>query len=286
MTSIDDQMVEVYVFVSDYMTRHPQATQWRTSPNNHPAFTAEVITLALLQGCFGCATLKRLHQIAVASPHLRSAFPRLCSYKQFVARLHSLSSVVGQLIQASLLPGGERAYIVDGKPIPVCKPIRHGHVRLLRDEGAYFSKSTTGWYFGFKLHALVHARTRQIVSAVLTPATTSEHDASRVLADSLSYGGVLLGDLGYRSKRQELDNWLREECGLTLVTPAHAKQAGGSAAKHLVGSVRQGIEATFSSLWSGFVDRVYSRSWQGLWSTIKVKLLHYNLQRAGVITFA
>ena len=31
------------------------------------------------------------------------------------------------------------------KPIPLCKPIRHGRVRLLRDEGAYFGKSTTGW---------------------------------------------------------------------------------------------------------------------------------------------
>lgn len=45
---------------------------------------------------------------------------------------------------------------IDSKPIPLCTPIRHGWVRLLRDEGAYFGKSNKGWFFGFKPHLLLH----------------------------------------------------------------------------------------------------------------------------------
>ncbi len=285
MTSIDDHMVNIYVFVSDYMDQHPGTTQWRTSPNAHPAFTdEEVITLALLQGCFGCATLKKTYLLVASSAHLRSAFPHLCSYTQFVARLHKLSALVGRLIQAALLADGIRIYVVDGKPIPVCKPIRHGRVKLLREDGAYFGKGSTGWFFGFKLHAFVHAVTGQVVSAILTAANFNERDAAMALADSVYSGGIVLADLGYRSKDDELDNWLMDQCSLTLVTPAEAKATGNLRYKALVSSVRERVETTFSALYDRFVDRILSRSWEGLWSTIKLKMLHFNLCQAGVIS--
>jgi len=47
--------------------------------------------------------------------------------------------------------------------------------------------------------------------------------------------------------------------------------------------VRERIETVFSCLWQRFVDRVFSRSWEGLWSAVKVKMLHYNLCRAGIL---
>jgi len=37
-------------------------------------------------------------------------------------------------------------------------------------------------------------------------------------------------------------------------------------------------------LWARFVDRILSRSWHGLWNTIKLKMLHYNLCRAGLLS--
>ncbi len=191
-------------------------------------------------------------------------------------------------MQAALLADGEGIYIVDGKPIPVCKPlckpIRHGRVKLLREDGAYFGKGSTGWFFGFKLHAFVDARTGQIVSALLTPANFSERDAAMTVADSVYSGGLLLADLGYTSKGDVLDHWLSEECGLTLITPAEAKATGNPRHKALLSSVRERVETTFSALYARFVDRVLSRSWEGLWSSIKLKMLHFNLCQAGIIS--
>jgi len=70
----------------------------------------------------------------------------LVYYQQWLARLHALSEVIGRLVGASVpVTGGpRRRYGFDSKPIPVCKPVRQGRVRLLREEGVYFGKTKAG----------------------------------------------------------------------------------------------------------------------------------------------
>ena len=63
-----------------------------------------------------------------------------------------------------------------------------------------------------------------------------------------------------------------------MVTPAHAQERHA-----VVSSVRERIETCYSSLWSRFVDRVFSRSFHGLWNTIKLKMLHYNLCKVDLL---
>jgi len=48
--------------------------------------------------------------------------------------------------------------------------------------------------------------------------------------------------------------------------------------------IRQQIETTFSQLWLKFIDRVFFRSWLGLWNTLQLKVLFYNLCHAHVIS--
>lgn len=277
--SVTDQMTTLYTFVDDFLLAHPGQAKWRRSPNGAPAFTdAEVLAVGLMQGVFGCATLKRAYLLVASG--WRAAFPRLCSYPQWLARLHRLSAIVGHLMQAALGAQGlgARLYLLDGKPIPVCKPVRHGRVRLLREDGAYFGRGSTGWFFGFRLHALAH-HTGSIVGAVLTPGNHGERDVAVALSLSVD-GGVVLADLGYRG--DEMAEALAEEADLLLITP-DAVGEKGSARRRLHSSVRERVESTFSALWDRFVDRVLSRSWQGLWSTVKLKMLHFNLCQAGVI---
>ena len=74
----------------------------------------------------------------------------------------------------------DRLYVLDSKPIPVCKALRHGRVRLLRDEGAYFGKSSAGWFFGFKLHVIAH-QSGVVLSAILTPGNWDDRAAALAL---------------------------------------------------------------------------------------------------------
>ena len=280
MTSnILDQATRIYVFVDDFLQAHPRLAHWRRSNNDQPAFCdAEVLTIGLLQGSLGVATLRKTHEMT--RDNLGAAFPRLPCYQQWLRRLHQLSFLTGRLVQAAALLvalSPVRLYLLDSKPIPLCKPIRLGRVRLLREQGAYFGKASAGWFFGFKLHVLTHA-CGVVLSAVLTPGNWDDRPVAPALCATTGGDGLALGDGGY-SGRSVFEAVYRE-AGTLVVVPRDA--AWGSARQKVVSAARERVETTLRQLWDRFCDRVYARSWQGLWSVLLLKLAHVNLCYAGI----
>jgi hypothetical protein len=61
--------------------------------------------------------------------------------------------------------------------------------------------------------------------------------------------------------------------------PSDEKKEGLST----VSQVRQRIESSFSGLWRRFIGRVYSRSWRGPQASLLLKILDFNMERAGII---
>jgi hypothetical protein len=276
MSSIVDHLTELYVFIDDFLSTHPALAQWRHSPHHTPLFAdSEVLTIALLQGCLGVASLKQCYRLV--AHNCRAAFPHLCSYAPWIARLQSLTAQISALLAATAQVSAESPafYLIDAKPLPVCHPLRHGRVRLLREDGAYWGKTSKGWFLGFKLPVLRHIEGR-IVNAVLTPGNWDERAPALTLLLGVA-GGITLGDLGCRGKARA-EEW-SEEAEMLVLTRADAPEK-----KHLLAQVRQGIETSFSQLWHRFIDRVFSRSWRGLWNTVQLKLIHYNLCHAGVLS--
>jgi hypothetical protein len=194
-----------------------------------------------------------------------------------MARLQALTGPIRALLSATMqLPTGSTAfYLIDAKPLPVCHRLRHGRVRLLREDGAYWGKTSQGWVFGFKLPVLRPLDGR-MVNLMLTPGNGDDRAPVLTLLEGVE-GGVTLGDLGYRGQ-QRAEEWA-EEAGMLVLTRADAPEK-----KCLLAQVRQAMETTLSQLWYRFLDRVFSRSWRGLWNTVPLKVLHYNLRHAGVLT--
>jgi len=194
-----------------------------------------------------------------------------------VTRVPHLWPQVGRLLATTCTHAWHAAhlYLMDSKPIPLCLPIRHGRVRLLRDEGAYFGKTSKRWFFGFKLHLLRHVHGR-VLNVLLTPGNGDDRTAALALVQGVD-GGITLGDSGYQGDACATE--LAEAADLLLITrdraPAH---------RFVLSQVRQQIETTFSQLWWKFVDRVFSRSWEGLWNTLQLKVLSYNLRHAGILS--
>ncbi len=116
-----------------------------------------------------------------------------------------------------------------------------------------------------------------ILGAFLTPANWPDQSVADALAQTVE-GGVLLADRGYAA--QDLADTLAEEAGLLLITPSNC----GEQHRPLISSLRERVETTFSQLSDRFVDRVKSRSFDGLWNAIKLKMLHLNLCKAGFVT--
>jgi transposase len=275
MPNMIHQLTTIYVILADFFAHHPEAANWRQSNHSQPAFTdAEVLAIALMQSYFQSPTLKRTYLLVRANDP--KAFPFLPSYQQWLARLHKLTALVGEVLVASTPSDGYQSdyYLLDSKPIPVCLPIRHGRVRLLRDEGAYFGKSSKGWFFGFKLH-LVRDQQGRLLNTVLTPANYDDRSVALSLLAPLP-ANIALADLGYRG--WNIKEQIGEETEVLIITRADAPEK-----RELISTLRQGIETTFSQLWDQFIDRVYSRSWLGLWNTIQLKLISYQLRHSGLL---
>src|SRR3982750_779233 len=85
LSSIVDHLTELYAFVDDFLTAHPNLMNWRQSPHDTPRFAdSEVLTLALLQGCLGVASLKQTYRLGAAN--FRFSFPRLCFFQPWIPR--------------------------------------------------------------------------------------------------------------------------------------------------------------------------------------------------------
>jgi len=53
---------------------------------------------------------------------------------------------------------------------------------------------------------------------------------------------------------------------------------------HFFHRIRKRIETTFSQLWRQMLDRVFSRSFLGLRNTLLLKMVHYNMKVAGILS--
>src|SRR5947209_14962495 len=136
--------------------------------------------------------------------------------------LQARTAEISALLRATAqMPAGSPAfYLTDAKPLPVCHRLRHGRVRLLREDGAYGGKTSKGWFFGFKLHVLRHIDGR-IVNLILTPGNWDDRAPVLALLEGVG-GGLTLGELGYRGK-QRAEEWA-EEAGMLVLTRADAPE--------------------------------------------------------------
>ncbi|MES2933433.1 MAG: IS982 family transposase [Pseudomonadota bacterium] len=143
-------------------------------------------------------------------PHHRTDFPGLPSYNRFVECIGSGLSSLCAFLHAHLGQLTGLAF-VDATSIDVCDTHRIAAHRVFRGT-AQRGKTSTGWFFGFKLHIIVNDR-GELLAVKLTPGNVDDRKPVPEMAQALT--GKLFGDKGYIS--QPLFNKLWEH-GLQLVT--------------------------------------------------------------------
>lgn len=209
-------LLELYCAVDDFMKEFMPTykTHLLTVGNKHRdrksrLTTSEIITLLIYFHYSQYRNFKAYYTQYVVM-QLRSEFPSLVSYKQFVA-----------LIKSTLVPLA--AYInhfkkhfagvgfVDSTSIAVCYRKRISSHKVFWGL-AGLGKSTKGWFLGFKLH-LVCDPQGQFLAGHITPGNV---DDRKPLFKMLQFfKGKLVGDKGYISKKltQQLLNQ-----GIQLIT--------------------------------------------------------------------
>lgn len=146
--------------------------------------------------------------------HLRSEFPRAMSYSRFIGLV---PRVVGLLWAYAMYRCGQCTGIsfVDSTPLRVCHNRRITRHKVFAGR-ATRGHSSTGWFFGFKLHLVVNDRGDSLAFH-LTAANVDDRQPVARLAAPLF--GKLFGDKGYVST--PLFKELFDK-GVTLITNVRA----------------------------------------------------------------
>lgn len=137
----------------------------------------------------------KLFYLIYARRFLRDAFPTLPSYSRCVQLLPRCA--VAMTAFFDLLKGTCTGIsIVDSTALAVCDNRRIYRHKVF-DGLAARGKTSTGWFFGFKLHAVIN-HVGELLSVKLTPGNVNDRKPLPDLCTSLF--GKLYGDKGYLSK--------------------------------------------------------------------------------------
>ena len=128
--------------------------------------------------------------------HLKHFFPRLVTYQRFVELIPS-SLIFLCLFVHCQHKSQTGIYFIDSTTLSVCHHKRASSNRVFKGL-ARKSKSTMGWFFGFKLHILINDK-GELMAFRITQADVDD----RQFVDFLSQGltGKMIGDKGYISKK-------------------------------------------------------------------------------------
>lgn len=170
--------------------------------------TSEMLTIVILFHQSGYRTFKQFYGCVKSC--YRGEFPNIVSYSRFVYLMKGLLVPLFAYMH-SLRGDNTGISFIDSTSIAVCKNKRISRNRVFKGI-AKRGKTTTGWFYGFKLHLIINDQ-GEILSFQITPGNV----ADIAMVETLSKGlfGKLFGDKGYISS--ELGKFLLER-GLQFFT--------------------------------------------------------------------
>lgn len=141
---------------------------------------------------------------------LKDEFPRLVSYKRFVALIPTIMAPLCAYLQ-SLKASSTGLAFVDSTSIAVCHRKRISQHKVFAGM-AEIGKTTKGWFWGFKLH-LICNHCGKLVACRITPGNVDDREPLPEMTKNLL--GKLFGDKGYISQSLSAELFAN---GLQLIT--------------------------------------------------------------------
>ncbi len=170
---------------------------------------SEVMTILVMYHASGYKNLKAFYLEEIMRHH-RLEFPGLCSYQRFVQL--QARCVLPLFFYLSARRGNCTGIsFVDATSLKVCHNLRIASHQVFRGTAAG-AKSSTGWYYGFKLHLAIN-ECGEILGFYITAANVDDRRTVDWMTQNLT--GVLVGDKGYLSKDLFAKLMVR---GLRLIT--------------------------------------------------------------------
>ena len=211
-----DSILRLFCSVDDFWSTFEQ--QWQAhlltsarrqrlrKGNMHPS---EIMTILILFHQSGYRTFKGFY-VGYVCQHLRGEFPTLLSYERFVSWMPLMLVPLCAYLQSCQGVCSGISFI-DSAKLRVCANLRIAQHRVFAEQAAR-GKTSTGWFYGLKLHLVVNDQ-GELLSWCLTPGNVDDRRPAPKLVHHLV--GKIFADKGYISDL--LAARLREH-GLFLIT--------------------------------------------------------------------
>lgn len=209
-------ITNLFCFIDDFVSEWERELKKQALSSGHrgaltriPGLTSgEIITIMLLFHESPCRNFKFFYTSYLSL--YRQDFPAMPTYERFVALMPRVVTLLAVLLCTLFSKSKGTAYI-DATSITVCHPKRISRNKVFKGIAA-LGKTTKGWFFGLKLHAIINEK-GSLIRAKLTPGNRDDRSVVSQMTQGLT--GLLFGDKGYISKELFLKLYRR---GLKLVT--------------------------------------------------------------------
>ncbi len=144
-----------------------------------------------------------------------SYFPKAPSYERFlilVSRCYPLMYLWS--LHCCLKSSRTGLYIIDSKRLEVYH-LKREHSHRVFWAWARKGKSSTGWFYGFKLHLVINER-GEIINWTITPGNVADNNAALLQQLLQGLTGICIGDKGYYTS---LFEWFYQQQLHLLVRP-------------------------------------------------------------------
>src|SRR5574342_1024648 len=197
-----ESLTELFCLIDDFCRqfepawRQRQLTSGTRKRRRRSALSlSELMTLVVLFHQLRFRQFKRFY-VDYACRHLRAAFPTLPSYHRCVELLPRCAAPLAALFE--VLKGScDGISIVDATPLAVCDNRRIARHRVFQTSAAR-GKTSMGWFYGFKLHALINSQ-GELIRLKLTPGNVD--DRKPLLNFCKGLFGYLFADKGYIAQK-------------------------------------------------------------------------------------
>ena len=213
-----EQLIPIFCDIDDfckeyeaYCTQHLLMDKQQIIPKTSMALS-EIMTIVVFFHLSHYRTFKWYYKDYVCVT-LREYFPRLVSYNRFIEIMQSAVAPLILYLMKQRFGKCSGINFVDSTTLSVCDNHRISSNRVFAGV-AKRGKSSTGWFYGFKLHIAINDR-GEILSFCITAGNVDDRDWKVLDLLTREMFGKLFADKGYISPKLFDKLWER---GVQLIT--------------------------------------------------------------------
>jgi hypothetical protein len=196
-TGMKKDIIELYSFIDDFCKIYLEYEKQKLLPSlkqrerECTMSLAEQMTVVIMYHSSYAKNFKYFYKTYIEYIHKKD-FPKALSYSRFVALMPRLFMPLNILVH-TLFGKKTGTYFIDTSPIKVCHNKRQSSNKVFRGFAKY-SKSTMGYFYGFKLHLIINEQ-GEFVALKITKGNVDDRAYVDELTKDLT--GTIYADKGY-----------------------------------------------------------------------------------------